>query len=71
MNEAPEYRKGQLIIYNENIDGKIKFKYGFIDRKATDDSYYIRLIKGTNIFKTSRPIKVSYKDLSLPGDYVF
>ena len=66
------YREDQLVIYEEKLpDGKIKLKYGFIDKPVVEEdsddvSYYIRLIKGTNIFKMGKRIKVSQNDICLP-----
>ena len=66
------YRENQLVIYEEkHPDGKIKLKYGFIDKPVVDEdsddvSYYVSLIKGTNIFKISKRIKVSQDDICLP-----
>ena len=66
------YREGQLVIYEEKLpDGKIKLKYGFTDKPVVEEDsddveYYIRPIKGTNIFKMGKRIKVSEKDISLP-----
>ena len=66
------YREGQLVIYEEkHPNGKIKLKYGFIakpvvEEDSDDVEYYIRLIKGTNIFKMGKRIKVSQNDICLP-----
>ena len=66
------YREGQLVIYEEkHPDGKIKLKYGFITKPVVEEDsddveYYIRLIKGTNIFKMGKRIKVSQNDICLP-----
>lgn len=64
------YKNRDFIIYEDKLpDGKIKHRYGYVISYLGDNEYYIKLIKGTNIFKLTDKIKVFGDNLCCGGLY--